>query len=27
MYYYMMRILFRGIEDPGRTLSEIIYMV
>ena len=27
MYYYMMRILFRGIEDPGRTLSEIIDMV
>lgn len=27
MYYYMMRILFRGIEDPGRTISEIIDMV
>ena len=27
MYYYMMRILFRGIEDPGRTLSEIMDMV
>ncbi len=27
MYYYMMRILFRGIEDPGRTISEIINMV
>ncbi|MBR6873659.1 MAG: chromosome condensation protein [Ruminococcus sp.] len=27
MYYYMMRILFRGIEDPGRTLSDIIGMV
>jgi hypothetical protein len=27
MYYYMMRILFRGIEDPGRTIAEIIDMV
>lgn len=27
MYYYMMRILFRGIEDPGRTISDIIDMV
>lgn len=27
MYYYMMRILFRGIEDPGRTITEIIDMV
>ena len=27
MYYYMMRILFRGIEDPGRTIKEIIDMV
>ena len=27
MYYYMMRILFRGIEDPGRTIAEIINMV
>ena len=27
MYYYMMRILFRGIEDPGRTINEIIDMI
>ena len=27
LYYYMMRIMFRGIEDPGRTIGEIIGMV
>ncbi len=27
LYYYMMRILFRGIEDPKRTLGEIMEMV
>ena len=27
LYYFMMRILFRGIEDPNRTLGEIIDMV
>ena len=27
LYYYMMRILFRGIEDPKRTVGEIMEMV
>ncbi|MBO6137974.1 MAG: chromosome condensation protein [Lachnospiraceae bacterium] len=27
LYYYMMRIMFRGIEDPRRTVGEIIDMV
>ena len=27
LYYFMMRILFRGIEDPSRTLDEIMDMV
>ncbi len=27
MHYYLMRILFRGTEDPGRTIGEIIEMV
>ena len=27
LYYYMMRIMFRGIEDPERTIGEIIDMV
>ena len=27
LYYYMMRILFRGIEDPQRTVGEIMDMV
>jgi hypothetical protein len=26
-YYYMMRILFAGIEDPGRALGDIIHSV
>ena len=27
LYYYMMRIMFRGIEDPNRTIGEIMEMV
>lgn len=27
LYYYMMRIMFRGIEDPDRTIGEIMEMV
>ena len=27
LYYYMMRIMFRGIEDPNRTIGEIMDMV
>jgi hypothetical protein len=27
LYYYMMRIMFRGIEDPNRTVGEIMDMV
>jgi hypothetical protein len=27
MHYYLMRILFRGIEDSGRTVGQIIEMV
>ncbi len=27
MYYYLCKILFRGIEDPNRTIGEIIEMV
>ena len=27
LYYYMMRIMFRGIGDPRRTVGEIIDMV
>ena len=27
LYYYMMRILFRGIEDPQRTVGEIMALV
>lgn len=27
LYYYMMRIMFRGIEKPSRTLAEIMDMV
>jgi hypothetical protein len=27
LHYYLMRILFRGIEQPERTVGEIIDMV
>ena len=27
IYYYLCRIIFRGVEDPERTVGEIIEMV
>ena len=27
LYYYLCRIMFKGIENPGRTIGEIIQSV
>jgi hypothetical protein len=27
IYYYLCRIIFRGVEDPERTVGEIMEMV